>query len=221
MTLDLVLSLNSSWQAIGVKSVRAAIIKMNAEKKIAGEEPAFALDIQYDMKIVTDDDGNDQIVVDYSNIISYNPVTWDEWIELPVEDHHLYISHGRDKKIRVPTVIINKNYNKMPLYEKRFTKNAIFERDKATCQYSGKKLSKKTASVDHVIPKNRGGKNTWENVVLCDREINSWKSNRLNKEIGLKLIGKIPDKPKAVPKCAMIKNPHEVIDWFPFLLNKN
>ena len=63
-----------------------------------------------------------------------------------------------------------------------------------TCQYSGKKLNKDQLSIDHILPISRGGKDTWENMVCCDRDVNSAKSNKLPDEAGLKLINK-PKKP--------------------------
>lgn len=62
------------------------------------------------------------------------------------------------------------------------------------CQYTGKQVSQSKADIDHVIPRSRGGKNSWENMVVCSKELNRAKGNKTPKEAGLKLIKK-PGKP--------------------------
>jgi len=68
-------------------------------------------------------------------------------------------------------------------------------RDNYTCQYTGKKLDNKNADMDHIIPKSKGGKTVWTNVVISDKKINRQKANKTLEESGLKLIKK-PVKPK-------------------------
>lgn len=62
------------------------------------------------------------------------------------------------------------------------------------CCYTGKKLSKKELTLDHILPVSRGGKNTWENLVTCHKDLNVWKGNRTPEECGLKLLTK-PTRP--------------------------
>jgi len=97
--------------------------------------------------------------------------------------------------IRVPTIIASSKYAEIPVKTFRPTKNNIWIRDKGICQYSGKKLKPEEANIDHPFPKSRGGPNTWENMVLCHKDINSKKGNKTPEEAGLKLIRK----PKAMP----------------------
>jgi 5-methylcytosine-specific restriction endonuclease McrA len=56
-------------------------------------------------------------------------------------------------------------------------------------------LTKDELTVDHVLPSSRGGENSWENLVTCDKTLNIWKSDRTPKECNLKLLNK-PVKPK-------------------------
>lgn len=67
------------------------------------------------------------------------------------------------------------------------TKKNIFARDMSHCQYCKKKLTLENASIDHVIPKSRGGKNVWENVVLSCVPCNTKKGSKTLEEIGFKL----------------------------------
>lgn len=67
----------------------------------------------------------------------------------------------------------------------RPTRNAIFKRDKYTCQYCGEKSR---ISLDHVLPVSRGGKNTWENLVTACFSCNNKKGNRTPEEANMKLL---------------------------------
>ena len=78
--------------------------------------------------------------------------------------------------VRVPTVIIAVNYARVPLRRPRFGARGIWERDGGVCQYTGRKLDRKEGNIDHVVPRSRGGKTSWDNCVLAHREINSAKA---------------------------------------------
>ena len=122
-------------------------------------------------------------------------------------------------KIRVPTVIISARYSKMPVKAFALTKDNVRRRDNNTCQYTGKRLKPDEGSVDHVIPKKYGGKETWNNLVYCSKEVNLNKGSRLNKDAGLKLI-KDPKEPAAVPVCVLVDDVKHR-DWKHFVISKN
>lgn len=118
-----------------------------------------------------------------------------EWLELPIRNYDNYLQTQRGP-VRIPQVVICANYDKIMYSKVQFpTYHNIYKRDNYTCVYTGKKLAKDELSIDHVVPKSRGGKNTWENLVCCDRALNSKKSNMSVAEAGLKLRYK-PFKPK-------------------------
>jgi len=73
-----------------------------------------------------------------------------------------------------------------------FSKKNILRRDNYTCQYCGE--TEKTLTVDHVVPKSRGGKTIWTNVVVACKPCNLKKGSRAMVEVGLKLL-KPPSKP--------------------------
>lgn len=198
-----VLQLNANWQVIGIRSVREAVVALCSESD--GQKPALALDIQ----MARDENGKDVLV--YAN-----PVPWEEWLLLPVREDDDFISTAH-ARIRVPTVIVAAHYNRIPLKKPRLSPGAIWERDQGTCQYSGRKLTRKEGNLDHVTPRDRGGRDEWTNLVLCDKEINSRKGNRLNSEVGLTLIRQ-PKAPAAVPVSASIKEAKHPT-WAPFLVN--
>jgi 5-methylcytosine-specific restriction endonuclease McrA len=200
------LRLNKAWQVIGTSTIKDAIIAMNSTSD--GEKnAALALDIEYSQK----ENGD----WDFQNPIYINPVTWSEWLTLKVRDFDFAI-HTSKLTIRCPTVIIAVNYNKVPIKKFRATNQAILERDNYTCQYSGRKLSRSKLNIDHVIPKDKGGVDSWTNMVACDKDINFLKGNKLNEELGLKLIRE-PKEPLPTPISTLIREAKHPT-WLPFLI---
>jgi hypothetical protein len=205
-----VLKLNSAWQAVGQSTVGKALVDLAAGKC------ALALDIEYEK----DEQGN--YILDENGWPSGEswprPVTWEEWIALPVRPFDDVIHYGNGSKtMRAPTVIIAKNFSKMPKksFKGKPSKDAIWIRDGGVDQYTGKKLKRAEATIDHILPQSRGGQNTWENLALTAKEINSKKGNRLNSEVGLTLIRE-PKAPRPIPLFQLIREIRHQ-DWKRFL----
>jgi 5-methylcytosine-specific restriction endonuclease McrA len=66
------------------------------------------------------------------------------------------------------------------------TRANILLRDDETCQYCGKRS--RDLTLDHIIPRSRGGQSTWENLVASCRSCNGKKGNRLLKEVNMRLL---------------------------------
>ncbi len=123
----------------------------------------------------------------------YSLFSIDSWMELRVaadEDRIRTVS----RVIKVPKVILLVAYDRIPRREVRFSRYNIFLRDNNICQYCGKRFPKKELTIDHVIPRSRGGKTVWENVVTACVACNTKKGNRTPQEAGMSLIRK-PYKP--------------------------
>jgi 5-methylcytosine-specific restriction endonuclease McrA len=181
---SIVLVLNRNWQAINVRTPQEAFCMM-------ATNVATALEIE----------GEDHI----------RPVTWEEWITLPIRDQDEAV-HTVRGAIRVPTVIVALNYAKVPKKRPKLCAKTIRERDGNRCQYTGKLLKPDEGSLDHVLPRSRGGKDTWENLVWSSKDVNSRKGDRLPHEAGLKLLS-IPRAPKERLVSAMIRNAGEIPEW--------
>ena len=98
--------------------------------------------------------------------------------------------------ILVPEAIYLPYYESLPKIDVVFSRQNLLLRDKYTCQYCGKQLKNpKERTIDHIIPKSRGGKTVWTNVVLCCKKCNLKKGDRTPEEAGLKLL-KYPKPPK-------------------------
>lgn len=188
----LVLVLNRHWQAIDVKTPVETFPML-----VTGAATALDMKTGEEMR----------------------PVKWEEWLTLPVRDGDYAIGTVRGS-IRVPTVIVLARFDKVPRRRPKFCAKAIWERDGGVCQYTGRKLRPNEGNIDHVIPRSKGGKTSWENCVLADKKVNSKKGSRLPEEIGLRLL-RPPKAPKEIPTSALIRNHHRVQDWDMFLGTEN
>lgn len=69
-----------------------------------------------------------------------------------------------------------------------FSKKSVFMRDHYKCQYCGKQLKPKTATIDHVVPRAKGGKNGYLNCVTACKPCNNWKSDQALSETNMQLL---------------------------------
>jgi 5-methylcytosine-specific restriction endonuclease McrA len=200
----IVLSLNRAWQVIGHRTVKQALVALNG----GGDDlpPALGLDIAYPKL----EDGS----WNFDRPLFLNPIPWEEWTQLPVRDFDFVVTTPK-LRIRVPTVIISTQFNKMPVRVPRLSRQTIFERDAGVCQYTGEYVGRSGGNLDHVVPRDRGGRDTFENLVWAKKEINSLKANRLPHEAGLRLLRR-PKTPASLPMAAAIREAKHP-DWRHFL----
>ncbi len=184
----IVLVLNRNWQAINIRTPQDAFCQM-------ATNVATGLEIE----------GENHI----------RPVNWAEWITLPIResDHAVHTVRGA---IRVPTVIVAMNFAKVPKKRPKLNARNIRERDGDRCQYTGRLLRPDEGNLDHVVPRSRGGVDSWENLVWSAKEVNQRKADRLPHEAGLKLLS-VPRAPKELPVTALLRNAHGVAAWKLFL----
>ena len=165
-----VLVLNRLWQAIHVCSARRA----------------FSLLCQGHAQVVHAEDG------------SFSTHDFDSWRSLSQREPGAQMVQTVAYKIRLPSVIVLMLFDRMPRKEVKFTRHNIFERDRNTCQYCGHLFDRKDLNLDHVVPRDRGGPTTWENIVCSCIPCNTRKANRTPQEAGLHLVKK-PKRPKWRP----------------------
>jgi len=203
----IVLVLNRNWQAINIRTPQDAFCQM-------ATNVAAALDIAFDGDPAGEDASRHLSPVT-RHASAIRPVTWDEWITLPVREGDYAVRTARGA-IRVPTVIVAVNFAKVPKKRPKLCSKTIRERDGNRCQYTGKLLKPDEGSLDHVLPRSRGGADSWENLVWSSKDVNTRKGNRLPHEAGLKLLS-VPRAPKELPVSALIRNAHGVAEWKLFL----
>lgn len=95
---------------------------------------------------------------------------------------------------KIPSVIVLKNVVKFMNQGLRPTRSNIIWRDHNKCQYCTCDFTTSELTLDHVVPRSRGGKNTWTNLVACCKKCNQAKRDRTPEEAGMELLRK-PLKP--------------------------
>lgn len=187
LTDRVVLVLNRNWQAIATITQEQALTRL-----VAGTAKALWIDAQ-----------------------NFQALSWDEWTSLPVTADDRVIGTVKGK-IRAPSIILLQRYDKVPMITLSFSLRNLWERDGGRCQYSGRLLAPGEGDIDHVIPRSRGGGNTWENCVLSDKSINRKKAARTPAEAGLRLL-RAPAQPRTVPSTLRLRNIHGIPEWEHFL----
>jgi 5-methylcytosine-specific restriction endonuclease McrA len=130
--------------------------------------------------------------------LSYFPLStwnWQETIKAIFLDRVLALSHydrvvrSPSSVLRLPSVVALKEYipqNRRP----PFTRFNVFLRDRFSCQYCGDGRSAPELTFDHLVPRSRGGRTSWTNVVTACTGCNLAKGNRLLEECGMRPLSK-------------------------------
>lgn len=139
---------------------------------------------------------------------SYEPISvinWQKAISLLVLDKVEVIEEYEGKNIRskhivfrMPAVVRLLKAFRRPRKRVKFNKTNVLARDNWKCCYCGQKFSTSELTYDHVIPRSKGGKTTWNNIVSCCINCNSKKGSRSLNESGMRLRKK-PTRPDWVP----------------------
>ncbi|MGB0036298.1 MAG: HNH endonuclease [Candidatus Acidiferrales bacterium] len=102
------------------------------------------------------------------------------------ETNHAEV-HSTTKAIQVPSVIRLLSYRHIPQQSRALSRKNILLRDRNTCQFCGDAFPASELTLDHVMPRSRGGRSSWENLVACCYQCNNRKGDRTPEEAGLKL----------------------------------
>jgi hypothetical protein len=90
--------------------------------------------------------------------------------------------------IHLPSVIRLLVYRHVPVRLQLTTRRNILTRDSFRCQYCGMKFHGSDLTLDHILPRSQGGKNSWENLVACCRKDNQRKADRTPEQAGMPLL---------------------------------
>lgn len=188
-----VLVLNRSWVAIHVVSIRRAIglLYSDAADVIDVVDNSFAL---YNF-------------ADWCELSAFRALEkqqYDDWIR------------SIQQEIQAPRVICLRGYDRVPRLTLRFNRRNLLARDGHSCQYCGDTFPSSQLSLDHVMPRSRGGDTSWENVVCSCLRCNSKKGDRTPQEAHMQLK-RPPKRPNYSPLLAMkVTNP-KYESWRSFL----
>jgi 5-methylcytosine-specific restriction endonuclease McrA len=137
----------------------------------------------------------------------YRTYSFEDWKQQSgmIQNHPSGFINTPQFKIAIPDVIALKFYDRLPTNEVKFTRRNIYEHYKYRCCYCGKKFPPPELNLEHVIPRSRGGKTCWENIVTACIPCNTRKANKLPAEAGMDLLI-TPSKPKWRGNIALMLN---------------
>ncbi|HEY0793963.1 MAG TPA: HNH endonuclease [Chthoniobacterales bacterium] len=184
-----VLVLNRLWQAVHVCSARRA----------------FLLLYQGVAQVVSTDPRSEFSTFDFT-----------EWLRHSCEHGGADTIGMVSSRLRVPKIIVLRTFDRLPKKDVKFSRQNVFERDRSTCQYCGRQFERDDLNLDHVVPRDRGGQTTWENVVCSCIRCNTKKGNRLPQEAGMGLL-RVPRKPRWHPLNAFTLSHQPDASWRKFV----
>lgn len=100
--------------------------------------------------------------------------------------------------MKIPSVIVFKSTKRNKIKSARFSRKNVWVRDEGKCQYCGQHVSPDSYTLDHIIPKTRGGGTNWTNVVTCCYTCNQKKGDKSLQQSGMKLLKPVV-KPQFLP----------------------
>jgi 5-methylcytosine-specific restriction endonuclease McrA len=121
--------------------------------------------------------------------------------------------HSPSVTLNIPSVVKLKDFVRHNSMELILSRKNIFHRDNYTCQYCGSKSGPHT--IDHIIPRERGGIDTWENLVTACAPCNIIKGNRSIEEAGM-VLRKRPIRPNRIHHFQQYVGINQG-EWRPFL----
>lgn len=186
-----VLVLNRVWQPVN----------------IVGAKRALGLLFQRNAQVIDPNHGH------------YELLSAEEWVERSLEDPpapgEASVRSVR-LNLRLPQILLLQRFDRVPVQETKLNRRNVFERDQYRCQYCGEVFPETRLNLDHVIPRDRGGRTSWENLVTSCISCNSRKANRLPHQAGLRLRQQ-PVRPKHRPFLSLLHRNGSRESWKPFL----
>jgi 5-methylcytosine-specific restriction endonuclease McrA len=152
---------------------------------------------------------------------SYNCYDFSSWTE--VSQYRKQFQPASNDWVRtvrcelaVPRVIRLLTYDRIPQTRVRLNRRNLFARDGNRCQYCGKRFRTSELSIDHVMPRSRGGRTTWPNVVCACMKCNVRKGGRTPIEAGMRLV-RDPVQPRFSPVITLHAGKEKYRSWKQFL----
>lgn len=130
--------------------------------------------------------------------------------------HGYHFAHSSRWKIAVPEIIVLRNYDRLPSRDVKYSRQTIFERDAFRCAYCGKEFRRSELTIDHIVPRAKGGKSSFKNTISACVPCNSKKGHKTLEESGMKLHFK-PKKPKWISPLNKVPRQKMLESWKTFL----
>jgi len=174
-----------------VSALTASVLVLNRSYMavhVVDAKRAFSLLCKEDAEVVTVEDER------------YATYDWDSWKEVatardefPTQDYDWVQTVSL--RIPVPKVIRLFRFDRVPSRQVKFNRRNLYARDENTCQYCGKRFPTPELTLDHIIPRSKGGAANWTNLVVACVKCNARKGGRLLHQTGMKLL-----RPAAAPR---------------------
>ena len=123
---------------------------------------------------------------------------------------------GSSITLLVPKIVVLSAYDRLPRLEVKFSRRNVLLRDQFTCQYCARVLPETQLNLDHVTPRDKGGRTTWENIVTSCFRCNTRKANKLPHEANMHPRSK-PFAPRWRPLFGLHENGLADESWRHFL----
>jgi len=204
---SLCLVLNALYMPMGCLTLKKALITLCSSEN-GYDMAAQYLQVEYD----NDKEGN----IDFMSPNLIQPIDWDEFVRLPIRDFDIPI-HSSKVTVRAPIIILSKS-KKIVMKRLRPSLQNLYDLYGGKCVWTGQKLSKNRASKEHLTPASHGGKDTFENLALADRDINRERGNIPLKDWKYKMQYKTKEPLPMIYASTLKHVPRE--EWKYFLFNK-
>jgi 5-methylcytosine-specific restriction endonuclease McrA len=137
---------------------------------------------------------------------SYVCYSFENWVALSesMTESDLGFIHTPTLKISIPAVIRLTRYDRLPSADVKFTVPNLFSHYNNICSYCGHKFPSSDLNRDHIVPRSRGGKTNWDNIVPSCIPCNKKKADKTPEEAGMRLLVK-PEKPRWKGPSQMIR----------------
>lgn len=144
---------------------------------------------------------------------TYELLDFERWCETPTEGAPLIRTPSGG--VPAPEIIVLREYSVIPRRSTAFSRRGLYRRDDYRCQFCGCEVPAGERTIDHVLPRSRGGPTSWENCVLSCAACNSRKADRLPHEAGMQLLAR-PVRPSWAPSLR-VQQRHVLPSWKTFL----
>lgn len=182
-----VLVLNRNWQAVQICTARRAVhlISIGHARVVQEEGPEM-----------------------------YETHDFDSWLSYSQRCPQATMIRSVHVSLRVPRIVVLSYYDKIPSKEVTFSRRNVFWRDNHTCQYCQKIFPETELNLDHVIPRQKGGRTSWDNIVTSCIRCNTRKGSKLPHEANMHPQNK-PVAPRWKPDFGL-KEKHQETSWLGF-----
>lgn len=150
-----------------------------------------------------------------TDFVVYNFSDWLDFSASISAESYPFISTIKHK-IAIPEIIVLKNYDKLPERDVKYSRQTVMSRDNYRCYLCGKSFGKDHLTIDHIVPRSKGGRSTWDNTITCCKPCNYNKADMTLEQLEIKPLFK-PKKPKWISPINKLGNRSYRQSWLKFL----